>query len=297
MLRLPLFPLFFIIQVAGQTPPVGRAVSYLAAESAKWRPENGCFSCHNNGDAARVLFLAKTAPPAALTVTAVWLANPASWDENGSAAPEASDKKLARIQFSAALLASPSASADSLGQAATLLLSFQDTAGPWRIEPEAGPGSPITYGTTLATLQALRVLQATSEAEFASPIARARRWLHSQSPANLPDTAALILARHPQSTAFAAKLLASQTASGGWGPQPGAPSEVFDTALCLLALRSLDTPEFQPAIAKGRRFRLDAQLPEGGWPETTRPSGGRSYAHHISTSAWALEALLPDPHR
>jgi len=34
------------------------------------------------------------------------------------------------------------------------------------------------------------------------------------------------------------------------------------------------------------------QQPAGGWPETTRPSGGVSYAEHISTTAWALYALL-----
>ena len=31
---------------------------------------------------------------------------------------------------------------------------------------------------------------------------------------------------------------------------------------------------------------------DGGWPETTRPSGNLSYAEHISTTAWALYALV-----
>ena len=37
---------------------------------------------------------------------------------------------------------------------------------------------------------------------------------------------------------------------------------------------------------------LDSQEPDGGWPETTRPPGASSYAHRISTSGWALLALL-----
>jgi len=44
--------------------------------------------------------------------------------------------------------------------------------------------------------------------------------------------------------------------------------------------------------ARGREFLLRMQHADGGWPETTRPAGGVSYAEHISTTAWALEALL-----
>ena len=35
--------------------PEGRAVRYLAGEVPKWPVNNKCFSCHNNGDAARAL--------------------------------------------------------------------------------------------------------------------------------------------------------------------------------------------------------------------------------------------------
>lgn len=283
---------------AAAQSPVARAISYLAAESANWRPDNGCFSCHNNGDAARVLFLSKSAPPSSLSATQNWLADPDKWDANGEANPAASDKKLARIQFSAALLASPIATPKILFAAAKLLIAQQDPAGPWRIEPEAAPGSPITYGTALATWQALQVLQSVNTPQLANPIANARRWLHTQTPSNLLENSSLILAGHPQAALYAERLLTTQTSSGGWGPQPNAPAEVFDTALALLALHSLPpTPAITKSIAKARQYLLETQLPEGGWLETTRPSGGRSYAHHISTSAWALQALLADTNR
>jgi hypothetical protein len=45
-------------------------------------------------------------------------------------------------------------------------------------------------------------------------------------------------------------------------------------------------------IAEGRRYLIRTQLTEGGWTETTRPSGNQSYAQHISTSGWAALALL-----
>jgi hypothetical protein len=46
------------------------------------------------------------------------------------------------------------------------------------------------------------------------------------------------------------------------------------------------------SIARGREFLAREQLADGSWPATTRPSGGDSYAQKISTTGWALLALL-----
>jgi hypothetical protein len=40
----------------GGTAPEARAVALLAREVPRWARENHCFSCHNNGDAARALY-------------------------------------------------------------------------------------------------------------------------------------------------------------------------------------------------------------------------------------------------
>ena len=37
------------------------------------------------------------------------------------------------------------------------------------------------------------------------------------------------------------------------------------------------------------------QEADGSWPETTRPPGADSYAQRISTTGWALLALLSIP--
>jgi hypothetical protein len=34
------------------------------------------------------------------------------------------------------------------------------------------------------------------------------------------------------------------------------------------------------------------QMSDGSWPETTRPSNQESYAQRISTTGWALLALM-----
>ena len=44
--------------VAAGAEPERRAVAYLARETPRWYAGNHCFSCHNNGDGARALFLA-----------------------------------------------------------------------------------------------------------------------------------------------------------------------------------------------------------------------------------------------
>jgi hypothetical protein len=84
-----------------------RAVAFLALQVPKWAKENKCYSCHNNGDAARALMAAHKsgvlADRASLGDTLAFLAAPERWDANG---PEGQfkDKRLARIQFAGALV-------------------------------------------------------------------------------------------------------------------------------------------------------------------------------------------------
>ncbi len=87
--------------------PEGRAIAFLAREVPRWAGENNCYSCHNNGDGARALYAAAQGdwpvPATALADTTRWLQRPGQWEHNGGEG-EFSDKKLARIQFAAALI-------------------------------------------------------------------------------------------------------------------------------------------------------------------------------------------------
>jgi hypothetical protein len=94
-----------------------------------------------------------------------------------------------------------------------------------------------------------------------------------------------------------------QSDAGGWGPYVSAAPQVFDTALAVLALSALEVeprlarsayrPEqLKEAIAKGKAYIASEQRPDGSWPETTRPAGQESYAQRISTTGWAMIALL-----
>jgi hypothetical protein len=297
-----------------------RAVAYLAAEVPGWSRENHCFSCHNNGDAARALYVARSlsydVSVEALSDTTEWLLRPTAWEDN-KGEPGFSDKKLARIQFAAALAeAFRTAAVDArqtLIVAAETLLPDQSEDGSWKVDASGALGSPATYGATLATYMARRTLHTAGAERFRDVISRADEWLLAQTPRATVDAAALALAmadrlssnEAAKNTAVEKKLgetmvwlLASQAGDGGWGPYPKSPSEAFDTAITLLALtaaRDADTgnsTNISESVHRGRGYLIATQLPAGGWPATTRPSGFQSYAQHASTSGWATLALL-----
>ncbi len=246
-----------------------KAIAYLQVEVPRWRKENGCYSCHNNGDGGRALTLAAQRGWADAP-------EPVKGWENDRSNPAFSDKKLARIHFAAG----------------AALAADQQPDGSWKIDGEESIGSPVTYGRALATYLSLQKIRAGGPLEALVEAAeKADAWLRSLKPLNVPDAAAKSMATGiPQPI-----LLAAQNPDGGWGPYPGRPSEPFDTALALLALHGHNPT----AVARGRAYLTQTQQAAGGWPETTRPPGSLSYAQHISTSAWATIALLTtlDPER
>ena len=298
---LVLFALFGNTDSATSTKAEERAVRYLAREVPNWFKGNGCYSCHNNGDAARALFAAARKGhgihASALTNTLAWLSRPEKWDQN-KGDPAFSDKTLADIQFAAATESATKRGFLSekavLRAAANRLVRIQTADGGWTVETGAQPGSPTTYGSILATYLAWRTLKTAKLTGGSEKSAAA--WLRRVNPRNTVDQAVRVLftddVGSPNPRALNA-LLAAQTASGGWGPFRDSPPEVFDTSLALLALaRAKNHAGVTKSIRQGRAFLEKEQNADGSWPETTRPAGGESYAQRISTTGWALLALL-----
>ena len=292
------FTVLAAAQILAAQSPEQRAVDYLARETPRWSKENKCFSCHNNGDAARALYVASRrgykVPREALADTTGWLAKPADWDSNRGD-PAASDKKLARIQFSAALVEAETGDREALTRAAESLLPFQEEDGSWQIDV-AAVGSPVTYGTALATYMARRTLEAGYTDRLSEAMSKATLWLLRSRPKSVIDQAAVVLALpkfEPVAQRCVELLLGAQSSDGGWGPYAQVSSEPFDTAVAMLALQKFDDRDRTgKAIDRGRTFLAGQQQADGGWPATTRPAGAQSYAQHISTSGWATLALI-----
>ena len=143
-------------------------------------------------------------------------------------------------------------------------------------------------------------------------IVQADRWIRGLTPENVLDAAATVLALELSSDVMAENLRRNclsilrqgQSAeTGGWGPYVTAAPQVFDTAMAVLALSSLEVEprlarsayrpeELKEAIANGKKYLVSQQKPDGSWPETTRPANQESYAQRISTTGWAMLALL-----
>lgn len=318
MLGLPLLLSGFAnFPAAAQTEPprspraaAERAVKFLAREVPQWKVANKCYSCHNNGDAARALFQARKQglefDRDALANTVAWLKQPENWRHNGGEG-EFSDKRLAAIQFGASLLAARSTGTlddrAALQRAAALVAAEQEDDGSWQVDAPGTVGSPATYGSGLATAAALRLLVAADQEKFADAIVRAGRWLRQHEAKNMPDAAGVLLALAdaPDDAARAQRerclslLRKGQRDSGGWGPYSVSRTEPFDTAVAVLALAaSADFAGRSEMIERGRRYLIEMQLDDGSWPETTRPSGDISYAQRLSTTGWATLALLAD---
>lgn len=286
-----------------------KGIAFLSREVPAWRKDNGCFSCHNNGDAARALYLALQKgyriPAPVLFATTDWVTHPQRWDEN-KGDPGFSDKRLADLQFAASLLAAKSSGQikDSSGMklAVTRLLSGQSADGSWPIEAKETLGSPATYGAPLATHIVVQVLSRVDSTETRSATVKAEKWLRTQVPVNTVMNAATLLMalRDVQGAEVETKrqqclqfIRRAQTSEGAWGPYANSPSEVFDTAMVLLALApKRENPDIAALIQSGRSYLAANQHEDGSWPETTRPSGGESYAQRLSTTGWAVQALL-----
>ena len=231
--------------------PEARAVAFLSREVPRWSRQKHCFSCHNNGDAARALFRAARAgqnvPEDALADTTSWLQKPADWDHNGGEGPF-SDKRLARVAFTAALATAVSTGhvkdRSPLLKAAAQLALDQAADGSWPLEGEDTTGAPATYGRPLATLLARESLTAAEPVRFQAAIERADAWLLKLDVQNVTNACVSLLAiasakRQPPapSQARSLELIArAQSEGGGWGPDAFSPPEPFDTALALLAL-------------------------------------------------------------
>jgi Squalene-hopene cyclase C-terminal domain len=292
----------------GDDSPEAKALAYLSTEVPRWSSEHHCYSCHNNGDAARALYaavrLGRAVPLKATLDTDRWLARPEGWGKNGGDGPF-SDKALARLQFASALASALDAGRlddrAPLLRASAALAEDQGEDGSWKGEEQNQVGSPATYGRPLATWVARETLRVADASKHRSRIEKADTWLRRLPIESVMDASAVLLARafDDSTEGFARRDMAldllkrGQSREGGWGPYARSPSEVFDTALALQALDHYrDQPGLRSMIEKGRDYLVETQHDDGSWTETTRPTGAESYAQRLSTTGWATLALL-----
>jgi hypothetical protein len=323
VVMLALFVTAAAAAVQGQQPGqpdaggvVEKGVAYLVVEVPRWRAEHSCYSCHNNGDAVRALVAAAGRGHevgTSIDDTLAWLATPERWDSNAQRSGS-DDLPLGRIQFAATLqqmVVWERAGQAALDRASLLLLPLQKEDGSFRPNETQTIGGATAYGPMLATAMAHRVLSRSRAEAAQQPAAMARRWMRRSAMNSVLDASSVLigLERDGDEEADVRRedalkvLKQAQGPDGGWGPFQTSQSDVFDTALALMALvmvRNVEqlhettytVRELEAAIGAARKYLMGTQNPDGSWPETTRPANGESYAQRISTTAWTLQALM-----
>lgn len=292
-----------------------KAVTFLVTEVPRWQQERSCFSCHNNGDGARALLLARTRGHeigTSLDSTLAFLDKPEEWDKNKTRQGDA-DKPLARLQFAAALAAAGATDlhpSEALVKAADLIDDDQQPDGSWPVGPADQPGTAVTWGSPLATAMARSTLIAAGREPDHFSVAQIDRYLRTVTVTNVLDAAAVVLGLGVEMDVMATTqrsrsldlLRATQAENGGWPPAAGGTPRAFETAVAVLALEQLrrdarlaraafGEEDLRRALERGRGYLTATQQADGSWPEAATP-GRDSYAERISTTAWALLAML-----
>ena len=252
-----------------------KAVEFLKREVPAWYRDNACFSCHNNGDAARALYATSRkgyhVPPSVLADTTAWVSQPNRWDHN-KGDPGFSDKRLANIQFASSLAAAFEArhlkDRRPLQEAARKIAHDQSDDGAWHVEPGNAVGSPATYGTTLATYMALKTLKQADAWETSDAVRKAEAWLRRGQPNNVLSAATLLLAsaletshgrlKHLDRTLYPA--LSARMTKGGSRPDHMGSVEKVEYGTSSVPNLSLAYP-VEECLTLIRR----AQTHDGGW--------------------------------
>jgi ankyrin repeat protein len=192
------------------------------------------------------------------------------------------------------------------------LASLQHSDGGWR----GGNGlsrAPMQEGDISRTARVAHMLEVfgipARRAEFEDRISQARAWLLRAKPRTTDDAAMLLLglswtgAGSRAIRSAADLLIAQQCEDGGWTGNPNLPSDAFATGEALYAVwESGSLAASDPAYARGVRYLLQRQYPDGSWYVRSRAvkvqpyfQSGFPFDHDqwisAAATAWASMAI------
>jgi hypothetical protein len=189
--------------------------------------------------------------------------------------------------------------------------AMQAPAGNWdAFESRRPPMNSGVYQTSALAVYTLKTYGPPAEkADTEKALARAAAWFEAAQPSNTQDRAFHLLGlawshAKPASIAAAAKALAAaQRADGGWNQLASMGSDAYATGEALYALNAAGRmAATDPVYAKGVKYLLNTQAPDGSWHVKTRSiwiqpyfESGFPYGHDQWISAagtsWATMAL------
>jgi ankyrin repeat protein len=297
-----------------------RALALLEQASAVNLREGGCISCHGHN----VLTVA-TAHAAAHGVSHDAAAASTRVRDTLAQFAGAREFLLERLDppapeilaYALFALAEAGVKPDRVTDAmAANLMAQQKADGSWSMQGVARP--PMSSGPASMAALSIRAIREyappSMQAEAVRRIELARRVALGAQPTTTEDAVMQLLAAKwapatdpAEVTRRERTLRLLQRKDGGWGQTPRLSSDAYATATAMYALREASQAAGKdPAIARGARFLIQTQLPDGSWKVASRspkfqpyfdfgfPHGHDQWISQMATG-WAAAALIPIP--
>ncbi len=200
-----------------------------------------------------------------------------------------------------------------------LTAALQLPEGNWT--PNGVSRPPMEDSLVSATTLAVRALtlypMPARKGEVDEKLRRAQHWLLAVNARSAEDRAMRLMglvwtkASRPQVEAAIRDIVAQQQTDGGWRQRDELETDAYATGITLYALRTAGMVPSEAPYAKGIRFLLETQYPDGAWFVQTRayptqpyfesgyPFGSNQWIS-ASGASWATLALaetLPEPIR
>ncbi|MDB5338758.1 MAG: hypothetical protein JWN70_4377, partial [Planctomycetaceae bacterium] len=305
------------------------ALNFMVLDTAKWRQERVCATCHHGTLTVWALNEAKIQ---GYRVNEETLADVTQWTKD-LFIPKISKPRDPRPGWS--LVSTPGIylglmsytlpvlSRDEINRVAIHLARHQAEDGSFEMPPPKNGAPPIWESPETLTLWALLAWEPYVPADpTEAAAARASRektiaWLNAVKPSETPQASALRLLLDVRMGKSAEqlqpridKLLSLQKTDGGWSQAADLPSDAYATGQSLWALSFAGLKPDRPEIGRAVAFLVSTQREDGSWPMTSRNHPGVvSTRNPIRNpmpityfgSAWATIGLvrsvpvIPDP--
>ncbi len=290
------------VNVASEASPVPRspsqvveqALTFLVQDTAKWRKERGCATCHHG---TMTLWSLGEARDQGYTVDAEVYADTLKWTKD-LFLPRFSKPRDTRpgwdlVSVPAIYLGImsqnlPVLSRAEINQIAIHLASHQEEDGAWSLPPPKN-GAPPTWESreTLAILALLGwETRQPADPQAAAAASQSREkalaWLRSTPPTETTQATTLRLLLELRTSGKSpdqlqpeiGRLLKRQNADGGWNQTPEQSSDGYATGQALYVLSEAGLKPDRPEIRRAIAFLVATQQPDGSWPMTSRNHPG-----------------------
>lgn len=286
---------------------VEKALAFLVKDTAKWRKERNCATCHHGVLTVSALSEAKSQ---GYSVAAEELSEITAWTRDHFV-PRFSKPRDPRFGWNLVSMPAiylgmmsqtlPILSRDETRTIADHLARHQEEDGAWLTPPPANGPPPFWESRETVALLALLAWE-----PGVAPASRekALAWLASNKPAQTTQATSLRLLLDLRSGKPAEQvrqgidaLFKRQNADGGWSLFDGLPSDAYSTGQSLWVLSFARIEKDRSDIARAVSFLVASQKENGSWAMTSRDhSGGVKKKNPMPItyfgSAWATLGLV-----